>query len=175
MRTTAIITTVLLSASLVAGCGTGDNGKDDGKDKASSPKSSSTSAGGDYCKQLKAAKADFATFESDSPDFSKFDDAIATFHDLADSAPPEVADDWKTVDGALSSMEKALSEAGLKMADIGAISSGKLPAGMTPAELQAIGPKLQSAFSGLETDNVEKAGNAIEKHAKSECGIELSD
>ena len=158
MRTTAIITSVLLSASLVAGCGGGD---------------SSSSSG--YCKDLKAAKADFETFDASSPDFSKFDDAIQTFHELADGAPSAVADDWKTLDAALTAMEKALDDAGLKMEDLGAITSGNLPEGMTAEQLQELGPKLQAAFSSLQTDDVEKAGKAIEKHAKSACDIDLSD
>lgn len=172
MRVTVIVSTVVLSAGLLAGCGSGD-----GDDKASADKSSSDkgSSAGDYCAQLKDAKADFDTLESDSPDFSKFDDAIARFHELADAAPDEVADDWKTLDGALSSMEKALADAGLKIEDLAAITAGKLPEGMTAEDVQELGPKLQTAFSGLETDEVEKAGDAIEKHAKSECDVDLSE
>ncbi|MGY2874511.1 hypothetical protein ACVW00_001701 [Marmoricola sp. URHA0025 HA25] len=170
MRTSAIITTVVLSASLVAGCGSSSG------DKTSSGSSGDkgSSSSGDYCKQLKAAKADFDTFNSGTPDFSKFDDAIGTFHKLADNAPSDVAADWKTLDEALSSMEKALSDAGLKISDLSAITSGKLPDGMTPAQLQELGPKLQAAFAGLDTDAAQKAGDAIEKNAKSKCGVDLS-
>lgn len=178
MRTTAIITTVLLSASLVAGCGSsGDKAGDKASSghKATDGKSSASTSSGDYCAQLKSAKSDFDAFKSDSPDFTKFDEAIARFHTLADSAPPEVAGDWKTVDDALAAMEKALASAGLSMKDIAAISSGKMPAGMTPAQLQAIGPKLQKAMSGLDTDAAQKAGDAIEKHAKSKCGVDLNE
>ena len=172
MRVTVIVSTVVLSAGLLAGCGSSD-----GDDKASADKSTGDkgSSAGDYCDQLKDAKADFDTLESDTPDFSKFDDAIARFHELADGAPSEVADDWKTLDGALSAMEKALADAGLKIEDLAAITAGQLPEGMTAEDVQALGPKLQTAFSGLETDEVEKAGDAIEKHAKSECDIDLND
>jgi hypothetical protein len=162
--TTAIVSTVLLSAGLLAGCGSSDG------DSKSSGNSS-----GDYCKQLKAAKSDFASFDSSTPNFDKLDNAIATFHKLADDAPPAVDEDWKTLDGALTSMEKALSEAGLKLEDLSAITAGNLPEGMTTEELQSIGPKLQTAFSGLDTDKVKKASDNIEKHAKSECGVDLSD
>jgi hypothetical protein len=71
-------------------------------------------------------------------------------------------------------MEKALADAGLKIEDLGAITAGKLPPGMTAQQLQTIGPKLQTAFSGLDTPEVQKAGDAIEKHAKSECGVDLN-
>lgn len=177
MRTTAIIATVLLSASLVAGCGSSDKSPEKSAAKSSDKATSGTTAGsggGDYCDELKAAKADFDTFNSSSPDFTKFDDAIAAFHELAGDAPPAVAADWKTLDAALTGMEKALADAGLKIEDLGTILAGKLPPGMTTAQVQAIGPKLQAAFSGLETPDVQKAGDAIEKHAKSECGVELS-
>jgi len=160
MRTTAILSTLVLSAGVLAGCG---GGGDD---------SSSSSS---YCKDLKAAKAKFATFSSSTPDFDKLDDAIATMHDLADGAPSSVADDWKILDDGLQAMEKALDDAGLKISDLGAISAGQLPEGMTAEELTAIGPKLQEAFSGLSGDEFTKATDAIEKHAKSECGINLTD
>jgi hypothetical protein len=173
MRVTVIMSAVVLSAGLLAGCGSGDGDDKSGADKGDKDKGSSAS--GDYCTQLKAAKADFDTFESDTPDFSKFDDAIATFHELADEAPSEVADDWKTLDGALTQMESALEDAGLKLEDLGAITAGQLPEGMTADELQALGPKLQSSFSGLDTDEVKKAGDEIEKHAKAECGVDLGD
>lgn len=162
--TTAIVSTVLLSVGLLAGCGSGD-----GDDK------SSAGGGDDYCTQLKAAKADFASFDSSSPNFDKLDDAIATFHKLADNAPSAVDEDWKTLDGALDSMEKALDDAGLKLSDLSAITAGNLPEGMTAQELQDLGPKLESAFSGLDSDKVEAASDNIEKHAKDECGVDLSD
>jgi hypothetical protein len=172
MRVTVIVSTIVLSAGLLAGCGSSDGNDKAGADKSTDDKGSS--AGG-YCAELKDAKADFGTLESDSPDFSKFDDAIARFHELADGAPSEVAEDWKTLDSALSAMEKALADAGLKIEDLAAITAGNLPEGMTAEDVQALGPKLQTAFSGLETDEVKKAGDAIEKHAKSECDIDLSE
>jgi predicted small secreted protein len=171
MRVTVIVSTIVLSAGLLAGCGSSEGNDKAGADKSTDDKGSS--AGG-YCAELKDAKADFGTLESDSPDFSKFDDAIARFHELADGAPSAVAEDWKTLDSALSAMEKALADAGLKIEDLAAITAGNLPEGMTAEDVQALGPKLQTAFSGLETDEVEKAGDAIEKHAKSECGVDLS-
>ena len=159
MRTTVILSSVVLAASLVAGCGGGD-------DKGAS---------GGYCKELKSAKATFDTVGGSSPDLTKFDDAIATLHKLADDAPSAVEDDWKTLDDALQAMEKALADAGLKATDLGKITSGQLPDGMTAEELQAAVPKLQEAFSGMDTEKVKNATDKIEKHAKSECDVDLSD
>ena len=161
MRTTVILSSVVLAASLVAGCGSSGDGKN--------------ASGGGYCKDLKAANATFDTFSSSSPNFDKLDDAFKTLHKLAGEAPSAVDDDWKTLDGALSSMEKALSDAGLKASDLSKITAGQLPDGMTAAQLQAAVPKLQTAFSGMDTAKVKSATDAIEKHAKSVCNVNLSD
>ena len=159
MRTTAILSTVVLSAGLLAGCGGGED------------KDASGSSSSEYCKDLRTAKADFGSLDSTSPDFSRFDEALKTFHTLADEAPPEVEAEWNTLDGALTSLEQALADAGLTMEDLGKISSGQLPPGVTQEDLAALAPKLQSTFD----EDVEKASDAIVKHAKSECGVDLEE
>jgi hypothetical protein len=161
MRTTAFLSTIVLSAGLLAGCGSGG--------------SDSSGSSSDYCKGLKAAKADFTSFDSSTPDFDKLGDAIDTFHELAGDAPSEVADDWKTLDGALTTMEQGLEDLGLKLEDLGAIVKGEVPEGMTADELAAIVPKLQEKFSALGGDKLTKATDAIEKHAKSECNVDLNE
>ncbi|HEY0904837.1 MAG TPA: hypothetical protein VGE14_13205 [Marmoricola sp.] len=167
--TTTLLATVVLSAGLLAGCG------DDGGDGGDAKSSGGTDSGSSYCDKLKDAKESFDSFESDTPDFDQFEDAIETFHDLADSAPSEVEDEWKTLDGAFTSMEKSLQDAGLSFEDLGTITAGQLPEGMTAAELQALTPKLQEAFTDLDNEKFEEAGETIEKHAKSECDIVLDD
>ena len=158
MRTPVILSTLALSASVLAGCG-GDGG-------------SSSSA---YCDDLKAAKAEFASFDSSTPDFEKFGEAIDTFHDLADGAPSEVADEWKTLDDALTKLEANLKDVGLELKDLGAITQNQLPEGMTQEELAAAMPKLQAAFQDLTAEKFKTASDKIEKHAKSECDIDLSE
>jgi hypothetical protein len=160
MRTTAILTTLVLSAGVLAGCGSGGGS------------SSSTSA---YCKDLKAAKADFATFDSSSPDFDKLDDAINTFHKIAGDAPSAVSAEWKTLDDALSGLQNDLKALGLSLKDLGPITQGQLPPGMTAQDLATIAPKLQATFTKLSDDKFKKASDKIEKHAKSACGIDLSN
>jgi hypothetical protein len=155
-RTPAVLSTLVLGASLLAGCGGGGN---------------STDA---YCKDLKAAKADFSSLGSSTPDFNKFDQVISTFHKLAKSAPTEVKPDWQTLDGALTTLQKDLADAGLSLKDLGPISQGKLPDGMTQDQLSALAPKLQTAFGKLENDKFQKASDKIEKHAKSTCKIDLA-
>jgi hypothetical protein len=166
MRVTVILSTMVLTTGLVAGCGGGGD-KDSAGQKAGS-------SGSGYCADLEAAKADFSTLNSDSPDFTKLDDAITTFHELAGEAPSAVADDWKTLDNAFTTLEKALDDAGITMADLGAITRGEMPEGMTQADLAALGPKLQSTFGNLDQDAVKKAGDNVEKHAKSVCHVDLN-
>ena len=159
MRTTAIVSTLALGGALLTGCGGGGG-------------SSSTSG---YCDDLKDAKAEFSSLNSSTPDFKEFSKAIDTFHEIADGAPEEVADDWELLDDALTKLEKDLDSAGLTLEDLGTITKGGVPEGMTPEELQQALPKLQSAFSSLSSSDLEKASTNIEKHAKSECDIDLTD
>jgi hypothetical protein len=162
MRVTVVLSSLALGLSLVAGCGSG--GGDD----------SSGSQDGGYCQDLKAAKSDFASLGSGSPDVGAFGDAIKTFHHLADEAPPAVADDWKTLDEAFTTLESDLEDAGLTMKDLGAITQGQLPDGMTQADLADLGPKLEETFGKLDDPKFEEASTAIEKHAKSTCHVDLT-
>src|SRR4051794_24933151 len=121
MRVTVILSTMVLATGLVAGCGSGGDKGSSG----SSGKAGASSSG--YCADLKAAKADFSSLNADTPDFSKLNDAIKTFHELAGEAPAAVADDWKTLDDAFSTLEKALDDAGISMDDLAAITRGEMP------------------------------------------------
>jgi hypothetical protein len=130
-----------------------------------------TACGGDdeYCKELKADQAYFKSFSSSNPDFDKLDDALDRFHSLADSAPDEVADDWKVVDEAFTKVEKAMKDAGVKFSDLPKMQQGQIPEGVDAGKLAELGPKLQE----LSAAKFEKAGDAIQKHAKDACDINL--
>ena len=156
MRTTAVLSTLVLSASMLAGCGGGGGNSTDA-----------------YCKDLKAAKADFAALDSSTPDFDAFSKAIDTFHKLADKAPSAVSTEWKTLDGAFTTLEKDLKDAGLTLEDLGKITQGQIPDGMTAQDLQEVTPKLQAVFTKLDDEKFKKAGDTIEKHAKKECNVDL--
>jgi hypothetical protein len=156
-RSLAALSTIVMTAGLLAGCGSGGGNSTD-----------------TYCKELKTAKADFASLGSGTPDFSKFDAVIATFHKLAGDAPSEVSPEWKTLDGGLTTLQKDLKDAGISMKDLGPISQGQLPPGMTQDDLAALAPKLQTAFSKLDDPKFKTASDKIEKHAKSTCHVTLS-
>jgi hypothetical protein len=148
-RLAMTVAALTLSVSTLSGCG-----------------GNSTDA---YCKSLKEDKAYFADLGK-GDDFSKFDDALKRFHELADQAPDEVADDWKVVDGTFKAVEKALKDAGVSFADLVKAQSGQLPKGVDAQKLQAVLPKLQA----LSSAKFAKASKNIEKHAKSECNVNLS-
>lgn len=147
---------VLLTAGLAA-CGS-DN-------------SSSGSASGDYCSELKADKAYFGGLDSSKPDVSDLDQIFERMHTLADDAPAAVADDWQTLDGAFSTIENALKEAGLKPSDLAALQNGQPPAGADLAKLQELAPKLQA----LSSSDVTAAADRIASNAKKACGVDLND
>ena len=157
MRTTAVIGSLALTlaATVLAACGSDNSG---------------SSASGDYCQELKDDKAFFADFNGTNPDFSKFDEVFQRMHTLADDAPSDVADDWKTLDGAITTLETGLKEAGIQPSDLAALQNGQVPAGADLKKLQALAPKLQE----LSSSDVSDAAKRISDHAKSACGVDLS-
>ena len=152
MRTATALAALTLALSTLTACGSGGDG-----------------AASSYCKELKADKAYFKSLGSGSPDVSKLDDAFAKMHSLAGKAPDAVSADWKVLDGALTSITKALKDAGISYSDIAKMQQGQVPKGADPTKLAALAPKLQ-AISGAK---VTKASKAIEKHAKSTCKVTL--
>ncbi len=149
MRTLQTAAGALLAAALLTACSS------DGGDGGS---------GGDYCDELKSAQSQFSALEGGggAEDLSK---AFDTFRDLEKSAPDEVQDDWKTLVGAVDTIEKAYEDAGIDVDDASSIDPTKLD--------QAQIEKLTSAMSSLSGEEYTQAGDAISKHAKSECDVDL--
>ncbi|MFZ0139635.1 MAG: hypothetical protein WAL70_01005 [Aeromicrobium sp.] len=147
----ALASVALVAAVTLAGCGGGDDGPDS-----------------EYCKDLKSASTQFDSLSSS--DVSKLDEAFKTFHALADESPAEIKDDWTTLDKGITSVEKALTDAGLKFSDFAELQEGKMPEGVDVAELQG----LATEFQKLDSAEFDKASKAIEKHAKDTCKVNLS-
>ncbi len=91
-------------------------------------------------------------------------------HTLAADAPANVADDWKTLDGAITTIESALKDAGLKPSDLAAMQNGQIPQGADLSKLQALAPKLQS----LNSSDVSDAAKNISDDAKKSCDVDLT-
>ena len=146
-RLSSLLAVVVLSASLLSGCGGG------GTDA--------------YCDTLKDTQKDFDDFEAS--DFSNFDQFTERVDKLADEAPDEVKDDWKVLKDAFHGFVDALDKAGLEPADLEGLSNGELPEGV---DMEALTEAMTEA-QALGGEDFEKATNAIEKHAKDECNIDL--
>jgi hypothetical protein len=155
MKILMALASAVLLASTLAACGGGDGG--------------SGGEGSDYCKDLKSAKASFGDLSS-GDDLGKLDDAFSTFHKLADEAPSDIDEDWKKLDGAITTVEKALKDAGVSFADLAKIQAGKIPEGVDVSKLQG----LASEMSKLSSADFTKASKAIEKHAKKTCKVDLN-
>ena len=158
MRLNAVIgsATLALAATLLVACGSSD--------------SSSTASSGGYCDELKADKTYFESLSGSNADLSNFNQVFAKVHTLAADAPANVADDWKTLDGAITTIEGALKEAGLKPSDLAGLQSGKVPQGADLSKLQSLLPKLQS----LNSTDVSDAAKNISDDAKKSCNVDLT-
>lgn len=158
MRTNSVIGAVALSlaATVLTACGSdGDSG---------------SGSAGSYCDELKADKTYFESLNGSNPDLSKLDEVFTRMHTLAGDAPDEIASEWKTLDGAITTIETALKEAGLKPSDLAAMQNGQLPSGVDPAKIQALAPKLEA----LSSSDVSAAADKIASNAKSSCGVDLT-
>jgi hypothetical protein len=152
----------ILSAVAAASLGLGlltACGSDDGGDKAG--------GSANYCDDLKTAKKEVDALKGgDFSDLKKTTDAM---HKLADEAPDEIKDDWKTLVDGIDQIIAALKKAGLDDADMATLQSGQIPDGVDTHALQ----QLMSEIQKLNTQDFQKASDAITKHAKDECGIDL--
>lgn len=120
-----------------------------------------------YCEDLRSAEEQFSSFGDDA---AQFEEAVATFRELGEEAPDEVADDWEAFLGAFDELEAALNDAGIELSDLEEIQQGNLPEGVSQEDLRALGTEIEALSDGT----VEKAGSAIEEHAKTECDVDLS-
>lgn len=156
MRITLAIgsSTLALTAGLLAACG-GNGG---------------SSASGGYCDELKSDKAYFQSLGGSNSDVSNLDQVFAKVHALANDAPSNVAGDWKTVDNAITTIESALKEAGIKPSDLAAMQNGQVPQGVDISKLQALAPKLQA----LSSSDVSTAADNIAADAKKSCNLDLT-
>jgi hypothetical protein len=142
-----------LGLSLFTACGDDDGG--------------GSAGGDDYCKDLKSAKKNLDTIEGG--DLSSLSDTADQIHKLRDEAPDDIEDDWKVLSDGFDKIIAAFKKAGLSDDDIANLQNGEMPEDVDMAELQAAMTEIQD----LGGEEFTKAGDAIAKHAKDECGIDL--
>jgi hypothetical protein len=92
--------------------------------------------------------------------------ALPIFEDLADDAPDDIREDWKTVIDALQGLQDALEKAGV---DPATYDRDNPPAGLSHADKDAI----DEAAAGVGSEATTTAFNAVEQEAKDVCGTPL--
>jgi hypothetical protein len=157
MRTPTLLAGLVLVAGALTGCG--------GNDAGTGASDTTT-----YCDQLKADKTYFSAFSGGDVDASQLGQAISRFHDLADAAPADIAPQWDILDGALSEVERALSEAGISTEDLAGLQSGKIPKGVDMSKLAGLATKVKA----LDSTQLQDAAKKIQTHAKDTCHVDLS-
>ena len=157
MRTNAVIgsLTLAFTATLLAACGSDGSG---------------SSSSGSYCDELKADKTYFESLSGSNADLGNLDQVFEKVHSLADNAPDSISADWKTLDDAITTIETALSDAGIKASDLAAMQKGQIPPGADLSKLQELAPKLQS----LNGSEVSDAAQNIADDAKKNCDVDLT-
>jgi hypothetical protein len=153
-RILSAVAAAALGLCLLTACGDDDGGKASG-------------GSGDYCKDLKAAVKDVDALKGG--DFSDLDKTTDAMNKLADEAPDEIKDDWDTLVTGVEKLVAALKKAGLDDADMATLQSGQIPDGVDMDALQGLMTEIQA----LDTDEFQKAGDNINKHAKDKCGVDL--
>lgn len=143
----------------LAGCGGG------GQDE---PEADSTDS---YCDALRDANEEFAAVNSESPDPKQLDSALQRMSEVARQAPDEVQPQWETLDGAITEVRTGLEEAGITFEDLGKLAEDPtaLPEDVDQAKLM----ELATTVRKMDSKEFERASDDIQKHAKSECDIEL--
>ncbi len=127
--------------------------------------------GGDYCEVLQEAKTEFADFGGGDIDQTSFEDLEAKIGELEDAAPEEVSGDWMVLGDGISGFLQVLEDAGITLDDLAAFQRGEVPEGVDPQVIQELPQKIQAL--GLDGPEFQRATEAIEGHAKSECGVDL--
>jgi hypothetical protein len=92
--------------------------------------------------------------------------ALPVFRDLADEAPDDIRDEWRTVVDALEGLRDALEDAGV---DPATYDRDQPPPGLTSEQKDAI----DAAARRLTSDATVAAFNAVDQQAKDVCGTPL--
>ncbi len=125
-----------------------------------------TACGEDYCDSVadhQTELTDLTTTGSPAALLS----ALPVFQDLADEAPDDIADEWRTFLDALESLESALRDADI---DPASYDSQKLPEGLTVEQRQ----RVEDAAVALADPAVAAAFDGVQQQAKDVCHTPLS-
>lgn len=155
MKIALTLAGALLLAGALTACGGDSDSGSGGKDS-------------DYCKDVKNASKQFDG--ANLTDGAKIEQAFATLHQLADEAPGAIKDDWQKIDAAITKVEQAFKDAGLKLEDLANVQGNELPEGVDVAKLAKVGAEFQK----LTSEEYTKPAESIDAHAKKVCNVTFS-
>ncbi len=92
--------------------------------------------------------------------------ALPIFRDLADEAPDDIRDEWRTVIGALEGLESALDDAGV---DPATYDRDHPPADLSEDDQE----KIDAAALVLASPQTVQALNGVQQQARDVCGTPL--
>jgi hypothetical protein len=119
-----------------------------------------------YCDAYRQGQEQLSNFDVTSVDSAQFDALQQEVERIKELAPPQVADDWETIDEALEEFESILDDADLTADDLGDVASGQIPEGLDPDELLELSTRLREFTS--RTDFA-AAGRAVNDDAETRC------
>jgi hypothetical protein len=126
-----------------------------------------------YCAALKAARTDLVSYASTTanPDLSRFHVVAGELADIAAKAPTNIAPVWNALSGPITAFDHSLTAAGTTMtAYVTAVSQGKAPAGVTPAQIVTMNKQL----AALQDPRIRQAGQKINADALKTCSLDLT-
>lgn len=118
-----------------------------------------------YCDAIKGHQQELGEVLGDgAPD--ALIKALPIFQDLADDAPEDISDEWKTVIDAITGLQEALEDAGV---DPATYDRDHPPEGLSQADQDAI----DAAARQLTSDETVTAFSGVDQQAKDVCGTPL--
>lgn len=118
-----------------------------------------------YCSEVEAQQAGLSEVLAPG-DRTALLDALPSFRRLAEKAPEDLRDEWRTVTTRLEALQEALEEAGV---DPASYDREAPPAGLDRAERRAI----DAAARGLATPEMQAALDGVQQQARDVCKTPL--
>lgn len=167
VKISAILATAALMLAAISGCGDNNTSK-----KADAPdKAIAAATGAGYCKMLEAAATEhFGPESGDMVDPRAAFDAMIL---ISKGAPKAVSADWARMGKAVEAMLTTLDEIGINFADLDSVFEGKTPEGANIGPEAALAA-LEPVLTAVSAPEFLAAQDNVQKHAKSECDVDLS-
>ncbi len=120
----------------------------------------------DYCEAVTENQEELTEVAA-SEDTGALFDALDTYDDLREQAPPDIADDWDAVIEPLRALEQALADHG--------VDPSSYAADEPPADLDDEGRReIEAAAREVGSERTVTAMASVEQHALDVCGEPLS-